>query len=234
MPAFSDLLSEAFSDFKAQYRTFLRFNLLFVSFFLMANYISALAALEISYEREIQTMIYTVLTLVFSAYINGGLFYFYLSYLRGISITTNQLFRGYRWYISTVIYYLVGYGFYEVFFSDLGLLPEYGWRVQTAIVIGLLLSLFMLVRLIFILPLMIDHRISLIRALKISFRMTYGRFFRTFVFILTVFSVLIAGIAVAGAGVLVSLSLFSLIFLRYYSALYEKFSTFSETERGVQ
>lgn len=209
----------AFSRTNRNLQPFLRFNLLFISIFLLTNYLSAIVAMQASYRRTEQVYIYTALVLAAGAFFNGGLFYYYLCNLRGVTNTAAQVFRGYKWYFKILGFYLGAFGLYLVFFHRFWYLNDYDLRAKTAFILGAVFSLYFFIRFIFVIPFFIDEDAGFFEAFQKSRRLTRGNFFLTSATLFLAVLFLSISIVLFGVTALYGVSIFSLMYLILFDYL---------------
>ncbi len=177
--SYSAQIKKALEDSRVNALKFFRSNVLFLSLTIITNYFAALLTLELTLRRFYQEIILMLMVIPTGSYLVGGFLYHYISYMRGVTITVNQIFRGYRWYWSILLYNTSLYLLYLLF---LRLVPDFfdlGLVYQVRIMLGIIFALWIFIRTIVIVPIVIDQNVNFVEATRRSFALTRGRFWLT-------------------------------------------------------
>lgn len=194
----------------------LRVNLLLLSVIFFVSYCAAAAGIKITYDRRLQELLAITISFPFISYLFAGAVYYYLSYYKGVTVRLNQIYMGFRWFsnfsklgfVLLIVYYMI---IIPVFSFN-----EYNLEEKIRVGTGTLFFLWFLVRNFFLPILFVDFDDSFEELLFKSLSLSRGYVFRIIIFIAASFAVVAAGLAIAGFGVLYSISVVALAYIRFY------------------
>ena len=194
----------------------LRVNLLLLSVIFFVSYCAAVAGIKITYDRKLQEILAITISFPFLSYLLAGAVYYYLSYYKGVTVRLNQIYMGFRWFLNfaklgfvlLIVYYMVIIPVFSFY--------EYNLEEKIRVGTGALFFIWFLVRNFFLPVLFVDFDDSFEELLFKSLSLSRGYVLRIIVFIIIGFVAVMAGLVIGGFGVLYSISVVALAYIRFY------------------
>jgi len=201
---------------------YLRFNLLFFAIIFLINYLAAVISMMITYDRDLQEIILVIFKIPVTAYFIGGFTYFYLSLVRGVTVRTAKIYRGYRWYYQILVYELLVYFLYLLLVRPIVDFFDFPLVIQIRLIFGIIAYLYLFIRASFFLAIVVDTRVSFMKTLAESFVLTRDSFFETGLFIALGLAVIMSGILAAGIGIIFTMAVATQGYVLLYEILRKK------------
>ncbi|MDA3899143.1 MAG: hypothetical protein PF637_01350 [Spirochaetes bacterium] len=195
---------------------FLRVNLLLFSIIFFLSYCAAVASIKITYDRKLQELIVLALSFPFLSYLFAGTIYYYLSYFKGLTVRLNQIYMGFCWIKNFLKLSFVLLIVYQIIIIPIFSFYEYELEEQIRVGTGALFFLWFIIRNFFLPILFVDYNRTFEDQLFKSLSLSKGYVFHIILFLLIAFIIFLLGAAFAGFGMLYSISVIILAYMKFY------------------
>ena len=216
IPGFRPSLEKAFHEFKNNFISFIRFNVLFLSFCAVVSYLAALLVLSLTYDLTLANILHLAMIIPLLSYPGAGFVYYYCCFVRGVSNTSNQIFRGYRWYFNILQFLSVLAILGVLCVYPVAELPAQNWLYRLRTIAGLMFFTWFLVRSVFTFLIIVDDNSSALEAVKKSFLITRNKFYRILISMILLIFFLISGLLLIGIGFIATIGIYMLAYIHYY------------------
>lgn len=208
--------SYAISQTNRDILQFLRVNLLVFSVVFFFSYMSAIAALRITYSRNLQEVIVLLFSFPFITYAAAGAVYYYTTFAKGVTVRLNLLYRAYRWFTYYLVYAVFLILVYLLYWKRLPQVCEYPDWNSLPVAFGALFSFYVVLRLFFLPLIFVDMRLSLEESVIESLRLSRGTMPCIILFLCIALCLLVTGILCVGAGVLYAAAVITIAYIKFY------------------
>ncbi len=195
---------------------FVRFNLLILAITFFFTYISALAAIKITYSRYMQEVIVLLFSFPFVTYTAAGTMYYYISFSKGITVRLNQMYRAYRWFKHYLLYAFCLVFVYLIFWKRIPMIFDMLYENTLPIAAGSAFFLFLVVRLFFLPVVLVDTKLTFEESIIQSLRLSRGAAAEICIFVFISLCLAAAGLLLFGAGILYSAAVVIFAYIKFY------------------